>query len=114
MGVNMRIFHCYGVKQKKLNLSEDTKSTYENNFCDMFYDSSFMVQSEKPVIFDDCYNGEWEFFGQIIHSSHDYRHDGWDDFEWEISNADENDEIDELCRQYGLPEPKHYVITYYS
>lgn len=114
MGVNMRILHCYGVKQKEIKLPENDNTIYTDNFCDMFYNSSELKQNDKPVIFDDCYGSTWEFFGQIIHSSHDFRYEGWDSFEWEVDDLDVNTDIDELCNKYGLPKPKHYIITYYS
>jgi len=111
MGINMRIFHCYGIKVKSLDsIPNDKKEEYKNNFCDMSLDEL----DYSPCIFDDCYAGEWEFFGQIINTSHDYRYDGWDSFEWEISFEDENKKIDELCENFGLDKPKHYVITYFS
>lgn len=114
MGVNMRILHCYGVKQKEIKIPEDDNTTYTDNFCDMFYNTSELIQDNKPVIFDDCYGGNWEFFGQIIHSSHDFRYKGWDCFEWNILKENENKEIDLLCEKYNLPTPSHYIITYYS
>lgn len=114
MGINMRIFHCYGVKVEKLDsIPQDKKEKYEENFYSLNFNGS-NYETNLPVIFGDCYNEEWEFFGQIIDSSHDFRHKGWDSFEWKISNADENDDIDELCEKYGLDAPSHYVITYYS
>ena len=111
MGVNMRILHCYGVKVEKLDsIPADKVDEYQNNFWDL----DFKSECYKPVIFDDCYGGGWEFFGEIIEYTHDFRYDGWDVFEWEIGCEDDYKHIDELCEQYSLGKPKHYVLTYYS
>jgi hypothetical protein len=114
MGVNMRILHCYGVKIEKLDsIPESKREEYEDNFCNLEYKDTYF-ETHLPVIFGDCYCGHWEFFGVILNSTHDFEHEGWDDFIWKIDKEYKDENIKCSCSNYGLPEPEHYVLTYYS
>jgi len=107
MGVNMRIFHCYGIVKEELDMIPPGKY---NEYCDNFYDKKY----SDIVIFGDCYSGEWEFIGQIIEETRDFIDDGLVDFVWEIDEENENRYVDEICMNYLQRSPRHYVLTYYS